>query len=488
MEINLLNNLKRYGNSDYYPFHMPGHKRRTDAEFSKNFPNPYSIDITEIDGFDNLHHPDGILKKSMDWAAKLYGADKTYYLINGGSCGILSAISATVSHGGTILMGRNCHKSAYHGAVLQRLRALYLYPDVISGFGLAGGISPHSVERMLTEHREIEAVLIVSPTYEGVVSDIGEIAGIVHAHGLPLVVDEAHGAHFSFGKAGDFPPSALLLGADAVIQSLHKTLPSLTQTAVMHVRAGMVDLDRFDRFASMFQSSSPSYVLLAGIEECLRYMEGRGQKELEAFGSRLKKLRECLREMDVLRLFDGIEGGKSVWRLDASRIVISTRNSTISGPELLDLLRKEFHLELELCGPDYVTAITVLSDTQEGLDRLRDALLEVDKRLCGCGKRGEIVDNQQNTMDFCGLPESVMTMGQALDAPGKAVALDSCQGLVSQEFIYVYPPGIPMVVPGEVLKPELLEAIRQYKSQGLSVQGTADRKLQSVLTVDWHNN
>lgn len=483
MELNLLKKLIKYRDSDYYPFHMPGHKRRAVTEGLKYFPNPFSIDITEIEGFDNLHHPVGILKQSMERASKLYGADRTYYLINGSSCGVLSAVSGTVSHGGTILISRNCHKSVYHGAALHRLQALYLYPDIISGFGLAGGIPPDSVERMLAEHPEIEAVLIVSPTYEGVVSKVGEIAGIVHAHGLPLVVDEAHGAHFTFGNAGDFPPSALQMGADVVIQSLHKTLPSLTQTAVMHIKAGAVNLDRIDRFVSMFQSSSPSYVLLAGIEECLRYMEVQGRKEMGAFGRRIGELRRRLCEMEALRLLEGIEGSDNVWRLDASKIVVSTRGCGLSGPELFELLRKEYHLELELCGPDSVTAITTLSDTQEGLDRLGNALLKVDKGLKGCGKTGGIVDNQRDIMDFCGLPEAVMTMGQAMDAPGKAVLLDSCQGLVSREFIYVYPPGIPIVAPGEVLTPELVDLIRQYKSRGLSIQGTADRKLHSVLTV-----
>lgn len=483
MEIDLLKNLEIYGNSHYYPFHVPGHKRRTDAAFSKNFPNPFSIDITEIDGFDNLHHPEGILKNSMDWAAGIYGADRTYYLINGSSCGILSAICGTIFHGGTILMGRNCHKSAYHGVVLGGLKACYVYPDVARGFGLFGGVSPKSIERMLTRHPEIEGVLIVSPTYEGVVSDVGEIARMVHARGLPLVVDEAHGAHFPFGKAGGFPQSALLQGADVVVQSLHKTLPSLTQTAVMHVKAGLVDLDRIDRFVSMFQSSSPSYVLLAGIEECLRYMEGRGRQEMGGFGARLQSLRRRLGKMESLRLFDGVEGSFDVWRLDGSKVVVSTRNTGISGPELLKLLRREFHLELELCGPDYVVAITTLADTQEGLDRLGDALWEVDNRLVGCGKKGKIVDNYGEIMDFRGRPDVVMPMGRAMDAPGKAVLLDSCKGLVSQEFIYVYPPGIPMVAPGEVLKPELVGLIREYQDRGLSVQGTSDRELRSVLTV-----
>lgn len=235
---NLLKRLKEYGDSDFYPFHMPGHKRQYRDPFLSEFPNPFSIDITEINGFDNLHHPEGILKDSMEWAAEIYGSDKTYYLVNGSSCGILSAISATVDSRGTILMSRNCHKSAFHGVFLNQLNAKYIYPQFISEMGLQGGILAEDVEGLLKKYPDIDAVLVVSPTYDGVVSDIKAIAQVVHRFGVPLIVDEAHGAHFSFGKNNGFPVSALDLGADIVIQSLHKTLPSLTQTALLHARKG----------------------------------------------------------------------------------------------------------------------------------------------------------------------------------------------------------------------------------------------------------
>lgn len=248
MEKYLLDRLMEYGESDAYPFHMPGHKRQAGAGFAGDFPNPFSVDITEIGGFDNLHHPEGILKESMEWAGNVYGADQTYYLVNGSSCGILSAVCGSVSHGGTILMSRNCHKSAYHGVYLGHLRAEYIYPQTIPEFGIQGGLSPEDVRRLLITHPETEAVLVVSPTYDGIVSDIGAIAKIVHEWGIPLIVDEAHGAHFPFGGEARFPVSALELGADVVIQSLHKTLPSLTQTAVMHVNAGFADISRIDRY------------------------------------------------------------------------------------------------------------------------------------------------------------------------------------------------------------------------------------------------
>ena len=229
----LINRLKTYASGPFYPFHMPGHKRLVCLETEKNagmgamdFPNPFLMDITEIEGFDNLHHAQGILRRSMEWAANIYGSRKTWYLINGSTCGILAAVCGCTRPGGRILMSRNCHKSAYHAAYLNQLDISYVYPQRIPGLGIQGGILPEDVEKALKGQRDIQAVLIVSPTYDGVVSDVEKIAETVHRAGLPLIVDEAHGAHFHFGAI--FPDSALDCGADVVIQSVHKTLPSLT--------------------------------------------------------------------------------------------------------------------------------------------------------------------------------------------------------------------------------------------------------------------
>lgn len=202
-------------------------------DFLNGFPDPYSIDITEIDGFDNLHHAEGILKESMERAAEIYGADQTCYLVNGSTCGILSAVCGSTAWGGKLLMARNCHKSAYHGLILNHLEPVYVYPSYLEGPGISGGVCPSDVRRILEQDkkREIQAVLVVSPTYEGVVSDIAGIAAAAHEHGIPLIVDEAHGAHLPFGgRENGFPEPALSMGADVVIQSLHKTLPCFTQT------------------------------------------------------------------------------------------------------------------------------------------------------------------------------------------------------------------------------------------------------------------
>ena len=219
--------LEAYGKSDVYPFHMPGHKRNP-----LPFPEVYGIDITEIDGFDNLHHAEGILKEAQQRAADLYGSAHCYYLVNGSTCGILASICAAVKKRGRILAARNSHKAVYHALFLSELTAEYLYPAVTE-CGIQGQITPRQVEDALKKDPETSAVVITSPTYEGVISDIEGIAKVAHVHGIPLIVDSAHGAHLGFG--GEFPQNAVRLGADAVIESLHKTLPSFTQTALLHL-------------------------------------------------------------------------------------------------------------------------------------------------------------------------------------------------------------------------------------------------------------
>lgn len=227
---NIFDKLKNYSDSDYYAFHMPGHKRNLDL---MDGTSPYRIDITEIDGFDDLHHAEGILKEAQERAAEVYHADETHFLVNGSTVGILSAILGTTEKGDSILVARNCHKSVYHAIYLNELDPVYLYPKFDTELGLSTEIDAEDVQKALEEHPKIRAVMIVSPTYDGVVSDIEKIAEIVHEAGCLLIVDEAHGAHFGFDPY--FPESANMYGADLVINSLHKTLPALTQTALLHV-------------------------------------------------------------------------------------------------------------------------------------------------------------------------------------------------------------------------------------------------------------
>ncbi len=486
----LLERLILYSKNKMYPFHMPGHKRKA------SFPNPFEIDITEIDGFDNLHHAEGILKESMKWAASVYGADRTYYLVNGSSSGILSSISAATHHGGKILVSRNAHKSVYHGIILNHLKSEYVYPQIISEMGIQGGILPADVEKMLDKHEDIEAVLIVSPTYDGIVSDIRGIADIVHRRGIPLIVDEAHGAHFPFHES--FPVSALSCGADIVVQSLHKTLSSFTQTAVMHVKRGNVDIEKLERYLQIFQTSSPSYIFMAAIEHCIFDMAENGQGYISAFNERLTDMRLQLAQMKHMKIADRkICNLAGVFDIDLSKVVISTsgclRNGVaLSGEGLGDLLRDEYHLEMEMCGAYTVTAITTWKDSRQDLQRLADALLEIDGQLddqVGQVDQQSEADRQSKAGQLpesewkLNIPLQLVPMAEAYEHDSVRCQLKDCQGLVSAEFIYLYPPGIPIIAPGELVTEDMIEMIQTYLQMGLPVQGMEDHTHQYLRVI-----
>ena len=500
MERELFEVLKKYGESDYYPLHMPGHKR--------NFcpiADPYSIDVTEIYGFDNLFHAEDILLEAQKRAARLYHSDETFYLVNGSTCGILAAVSASTRRGGQILMARNCHKAAYHAVLLNGLRVTYLYPSANMEFGMNGSISVQSVKEALdAAEGKIQAVLITSPTYDGVVSDVEKIAEVVHEAGAVLIVDEAHGAHFAMDDF--FPQSSLALGADLVINSIHKTMPSLTQTALLHVKGERADRQRLKRYLGIYQSSSPSYVLMSGIDACVNLMLEQKEELFDTFTQRLTRLRNALKNMKVLHLVDGTEAGLNAFAYDCSKVIISTEKSSINGPELGRILREDYHMEAEMEAEQYVTAIMTVADTQEGFERLERALVEVDTHLVGqpgdadCniqkataenGDRHAVSENvswQTNRIagheaETVGTVhhaytltrnEEVLTIGQAEDAPKQKIRLSESGGRISAEFVYLYPPGIPILVPGERIPENMPEQIGYYRSIGLSVQGMED--------------
>ena len=502
----LLERLTEYAGSDAYPFHMPGHKRREIPDgIPGGFPDPYGIDITEIDGFDNLHHAEGILKDAMDEAAAIYGADRSWYLVNGSTCGILSAVFATTENGGKILTARNCHKAVYHAICLNRLEAEYLYPEEITEFRINGGIRAEDVRKALEKDAmrcagnsgdvrgkitKIQAVLITSPTYEGVVSDIRAIADAAHEYGIPLIVDEAHGAHLEYAdQCHSFPKSALEYGADIVIQSLHKTLPCFTQTAILHVKGKLVDQDRISRYLSMFQTSSPSYLFMAGMERCIRYMDGDGRNEMIRYEKRLERFMERMEGLQVLEVLDREICGKyrTVAGWDPSKIVVSTmRAEDFHGEELAETLRRKYHLEMEMTAPEYVIAMTSLMDTEEGFERLGTALLEIDgvlRRRMESGRKEKAASETPEGLESkLSHPVRRMLICEAMDADTERTAFQDTVGKVSAEFVYLYPPGIPIIAPGEVFTDAIVEKIMAYKAAGLLVQGPADPDADVILT------
>ncbi len=467
---NLYEKLIAYSKSDAYGFHMPGHKRNSDLQKRLGEKLPFSYDITEITGFDDLHHPKGCLLEGEKLAAALYGAEESHFLVNGSTVGILSAILGSTKKGDKILVGRNCHKSVYHALEMHELSPVYVYPKYEDDGRLGGEILPEDVAAALNEHPDLGAAILVSPTYEGVVSDISSIAGILHERQIPLIVDEAHGAHFGFHPY--FPERALKQGADVVINSLHKTLPSLTQTALIHIQGPYVNKKGIRKYLHMLQSSSPSYVLMASIDACVSFLAEEGEEVFGEYASLLKNTRDALSGLEKLRLLEGT-------CFDPSKLVISVDRADISSHELTRRLWEDYHLEMEMTAGKYVLAMTAVGDTHEGMKRLVDALFAIDQGLEFSGQdRGS---SRQGKMELPSQTEICLRPYEASEFSGISREWQQAVGCISREYAYLYPPGCPLLVPGERVSQETVDMLQWYRREGFDIEGLEQEGFVTVL-------
>ena len=599
MKDSLEKKLQAYAESDAYAFHMPGHKRVMDPLGGQAM----KLDITEIDGFDNLHDAEGVLRDEMEAAAEMYGAQETLFSVNGSTCALLAAISAAVPRGGTILIERACHMAVYHAAYLRELKVLYV-EEVCSG---AAG-----------DNIRCDAIVITSPTYEGAVKDVRAWAVFAHAHNASLIVDEAHGAHLGFHPY--FPESAVRCGADVVVQSTHKTLPAMTQTALLHNVSGRVSSRRLHFFMDIYETSSPSYVLMASITSALRLVREQGAELFEAYARRLQRVRRELCDLRHFRLAGGenavigpedgmlpypvgtrMDPGKLVLvpvrgatempdavgaqmglgktvsvpgkgashkMVDVAEAQMDCRQASVSGTKknretvddfadceraaerqldlsrreiedsridlgkhvprdneevlprrgselgvdiygaewLYGVLRDEYHLQMEMRTGEYCLAMTSFADTDEGFGRLVTAMREIDERVeretsetrvraerpglrgtrseetddarADFGVDGEIQEGMLGRKEDSGrvpvvLSEAaqVMKISDALDAECETVALERAVGRVCADFVILYPPDVPLIVPGEIYTEEKVSEIREWMERGFSVMG-----------------
>lgn len=453
-------------NTIRYPLHMPGHKRNPDFFME----NPYSFDVTEVEGFDDLYHPEGILKKAMEQAANAYHARQTFYLVGGSTCGILAAISACVNHGDTIIMARNCHKSVYNTAFLLNLNTKYIFPKMIESIDVAKGITKRDVEEAWRKAPDAKCVVITSPTYEGVVSEITEISTFLHEKGIPLIVDEAHGAHLRWHHS--FPKSALEQGADVVVQSLHKTLPALTQTALLHSNSDRISIKKIQHYLSIYQTSSPSYVLMASIDQCITWLQENGKSSFSRYVKQSNLFYDRMKQLCRLKLLD-------VSEKDRTKIVVVTDGTNITGYELANILRNKYQIEVEMEQPTYIIALTSIADEKEMFERFGKILLEIDESLSK--SRKESVNFSK--IDFTKKLEIRYTSYEASLLNGESLQIEESENRVSKEFIYLYPPGIPFVVPGEVLSSKIIQTLINARKAGIIMRGLCDEKGDTIEVI-----
>lgn len=451
--------LEHYADSTALPMHMPGHKRNISA-----FPHlaalASGLDITEIDSFDDLNSPEDIFAESEDIASKLWQSRESVFSVNGSTCAILAAIRTVTGckAGRTVITARNCHKSVYHGLELCACKAEYISPSLTSA-GFAASVTPESVRCALDRAPAAAAVVLTSPTYEGVISDIASIAAICHERNVPLIVDEAHGAHLSL--YGIFERGAVLCGADVVIQSLHKTLPSLTQTAILHVSGSLVSPRELRRQMAIFQSSSPSYLLSASIDGCVRFLlSDEGKECLRVWRLAVENTRNRMRGMENVRLFDTEEG---VFAYDVSKLVL-----TGDGFGIMKRLRQR-KVELEMASVSYAVAMTGAGDTEASLSRFADALSGISFGNTAHIGKGTLY-----------LPKQKLSAAEAATAEAEEICLADADGRISAAYVYAYPPGVPLLVPGETVDATVIAEIQRLTAAGASVRGTKDSRISVI--------
>jgi len=462
--------LKSLAESDFYPFHMPGHKRQ--LEFTLN---PYAYDITEIGGFDNLHHATGVLRDIEKRYAKLYNAKDAFMLVNGSSGGILSAISAVTKAGDEILIARNSHKSVYHAALLNRLQVHYAYPTVLN-FGINGSISSEEIANQFEKHPKIRAVIITSPTYDGITSNIKEIRKIVKEHNAMLIVDAAHGAHLGLDEA--FLPNDAVKYSDLCILSLHKTLPSPTQSAILIDNSDQNLREKVSFYLNIYETSSPSYLMMAGMEYALSFCEPtrENHSRMQTYAGWLSDFYKKMEKLQVLQVFQ--EDAKSFYEKDKTKILISTAQaSQFHGENLMERLREDFHLECEMAAAQYVIALSTFMDTQEGLRRLAEALIEIDKGL------SPVKEKKCFGRDIYRQPEKRLEYYEVMEAELEIVNIYEATGRISGEFCYLYPPGIPIITPGEIIPENFSESVARMIAENMQVEGLADYRCKSIKVL-----
>ena len=451
---------------------MPGHKRTDLGAFF----GIEKMDITEITDYDNLHEPEGIIRESMDLVKDIFKTKESWYLVGGSTLGILAAISSVCTQGDKILIGRNCHKAVYNCIRLLQLETVYCYADISQEYDICADMKPETVKKKLKENPDIKAVVVTSPTYEGVVSNIEAVKEVIRPYHIPLIVDEAHGAHFIFHEY--FPKSATECGADLVIQSTHKTLPAFTQTAVLHLNSDLVSKEQVEEMLDIYETSSPSYLLMASAEYSLMYMkENKGQ--LAEYVDNLINFRRKCEQLKKIELLN--QKKLDCFAYDNGKLVFSVKNAGINGKELFSLLYKKYNIELEMENLTYGIAMTSVCDSKENFDKLWEAISEIDQMCEENDSKEKTYDENKAKFGLMNISQNgipkILEPWQCRGKEIENVGLKEAEGRISAKYVMIYPPGIPILVPGEKILKETVENVSQYLYNGYNVLGLSEEKL-----------
>jgi lysine decarboxylase len=474
--IPIYNAIKKYVSLNPIPFHTPGHKlgKGIPDEVLTNLP---FMDITEIPGTDNLHFPEGIIKEAQILAAEAFGADSTFFLVNGSTSGIHAMIMAMCRPGDQLIVSRDCHRSVITGMMLAGVRPIYIKPEYNQDFKIPTVIKPEKIDEALASNPNAVGVLITRPSYYGVCSDIKRIAEIVHKYGKILAIDEAHGTHLKFSE--NLPVCALDGGADICVQSAHKTIPALTQGSYLHVKNDRIDIDRLREILRMLQTSSPSYIIMTMLDIARDIMNKCGR---ECFSEILDNINIIQSQTNIEKLRwlssdDIVDGDK-----DPTRVVINVEKLGLTGYEAGKILREKYNIYIEMSDMSNIVLIITIADQYENYENFKRLQLGLE----GLSKYSEYLTQNktfsQHIVYQSNISMQAIELKDVLNSKATNIKLFDAEGRVSKDMITPYPPGIPLICPGEVITREAIEYISELIIKGCCVNGV-DEKF-DILVVE----
>lgn len=444
----------------------------------------FRFDLTEAEGLDDLHEPEGVIREAQELAAEVFQAKKTYFLVNGTTCGNEAMVLASVKEGEKIMVARNAHKSVLMGLTLSGAVPVYLMPKQDPVTGLWGSLDPETVEEGFRQYPDCKAVFLVSPTYYGVCSNIRSIADICHRYGALLLVDEAHGGHLYFQKEGTatetLPRGAILQDADMCAQSMHKVTGSLTQSSLLHVGSDRVDLGRLEACLHMVQSTSPSYLLMTSLDAARYELALHGEEMLQRGLALAQMAREAMKKIPGITCVGEASRGKAIYDLDLVRLVISASDLGLSGYQLADRLYEKYKIGMELADDRYVVAVVTYANEESDMRQLVEALEDISRKMTG--KNNVDVVNAETRL-IPQIPPMIDTPRQAFFKEKKRIPWREAKGKIAAEALIPYPPGIPLVNPGELVTEEIWEYMEEYRKKGLHFHGPSDASLDSFCVL-----
>jgi arginine/lysine/ornithine decarboxylase len=479
MNTPLFSGLVEHARKNPIQFHIPGHKKGMGMhpafrEFIGE--NALSIDLINIAPLDDLHHPKAMIKEAQELAAEAFGADHTFFSVQGTSGAIMAMIMATCKPGDKIIVPRNVHKSVMAAIVFAGAVPVFIHPAMDERLGISHGITVKAVQKALQTHPDAAALLVINPTYFGIAGDLREIVRTAHKYGIPVLVDEAHGVHIHFHE--DLPISAMQAGADMAATSVHKLGGSLTQTSILNVREGLVDVDRVKTVMSMLTTTSTSYILLASLDMARQHLALNGRAMMERAIRLADKAREMINEIPrIYCVGREILGKPATFAMDPTKLLIHVRDLGITGWEVENWLRDKYNIEVELSDLYNVLCLVTPGDTEESIQTLVNALRELSVEFA------HVQAEEKPAIVLPKIPVLSMTPRDAFYAETESIPLAEAEGRVITEFIMVYPPGIPIFLPGEVITEDNIAYIQENIRAGLPVQGPEDETLRTVKVV-----